>query len=426
MSDIPNVISLAGAGEFCSDGLSFNVPFSLIQYPAKTVIIAKINPELKKYDNNWKLKGFLNNDKKPIECEHLHLFSKPISIPKGIEQDWKFMPFNADIIIGNKLDKPIKEAYYPLLSYFEGAFSLTDDRWNIEVIKNPNGPEHTKSIAENWQIPIEGLTLHLSHLGATLEQYREKAYQIARLLSLASGNEVTFHRQIILWNEGNELEIWRMMNGGEYGPGFCILETCISDYLRDALSSWRTFSQQEQENISLAITYVNLSANGYMDEKLLRITQTWEMLANAWGSQTKELSDFIKELRKELKDVYTKWRDKYPNEDTNAFLWSRIVEALQWDRAIKKIEQLVNSNKINTQKIILDFKQLINVRNDVAHDGKMSMEIRDNKDSPPYKLLMEAQFGIRILLLKKLGYSGKIVTSKNGWRTYEEISEYIV
>ncbi|MDO8140862.1 MAG: hypothetical protein Q6358_05135 [Candidatus Brocadiales bacterium] len=176
------------------------------------------------------------------------------------------------------------------------------------------------------------------------------------------------------------------MIGGEYGPGFCILKTCISDYLRESLSSWRTFSQQEKENISIAITYINLSANGYMDEKLLRITQTWEMLANAWGSQTKELSDFIKELRKELKDVYTKWRDKYPNEDTNAFLWSRIVEALQWDRAIKKIEQLANSNKINTQKISLDFKQLINARNNVAHDGKMSMEIRNNKDSPPYKL----------------------------------------
>ena len=42
-----------------------------------------------------------------------------------------------------------------------------------------------------------------------------------------------------------------------------------------------------------------------MDEKLLRITQAWEMLANAWGSQTKELSGSIEELRKELKEVYT-------------------------------------------------------------------------------------------------------------------------
>lgn len=36
MSDIPNIICLEGVGEFCSDGLSFNVPFSLIQYPAET------------------------------------------------------------------------------------------------------------------------------------------------------------------------------------------------------------------------------------------------------------------------------------------------------------------------------------------------------------------------------------------------------
>ncbi|BBO19174.1 hypothetical protein BPIT_34660 [Candidatus Brocadia pituitae] len=176
MSDIPYIISLAGVGEFCSDEFSFNVPFSLIQYPAETVIIAKINPEFKKYDKNWKLKGFLNNDKRPIECEHLLLSSNHISIPQH-EQDWKFKPLNADIFIGNKLDKPIEEAYYPLVSYFEWAFSLTDDRWNIEVI-NPNSPEQTKSIAKNWQIPIEGLTLHLSHPGATPEQYREKAYQI--------------------------------------------------------------------------------------------------------------------------------------------------------------------------------------------------------------------------------------------------------
>lgn len=122
---------------------------------------------------------------------------------------------------------------------------------------------------------------------------------------------------------------------------------------------------------------------------------------------------------------YTKWREKYPSEDPDALLGSRITEALQWDRTIKKIEQLANSNKINIQKISLDFKQLINARNNVAHDGKMSMEIRDNKDSPPYKLLMAAQFGLRILLLKKLGYSGKIVTSENGCRTNEEISKYI-
>ena len=428
MSDIPNVISLAGVGEFCSDGLSFNVPFSLIQYLAKTVIIAKINPELKKYDNNWKLKGFLNDDKKPIECEHLLLFSKTISIPRGIEQDWKFMPLNADIIIGNKLDKPIKEAYYPLLSYFEGAFSLTDDRWNIEVIKNPNSAEQTKSIAENWQIPIEGLTLHLSHPGATLEQYREKARQIAILLSLACGNEVTFHRQIISWDIDNEIEIWRRMKGGEYGPGVCV--PIISKYLKETLPIWRTFSEKEQKEIQLAFTYINLSAKGYMDEKLLRISQAWEMLANVWGNQTKEVKDSakdpIKELIAEMNDAYRKWKVKYPDKDEDGFLKSRINDALNWDKVLKKINRLANSYKINTQIIGLNFQQLIKARNDVAHDCKMSEAIRNNANSSPYKLLMAAQFGLRILLLKKLGYSGKIVTSKYERRTDEEISEYIV
>ncbi|BBO19254.1 hypothetical protein BPIT_35460 [Candidatus Brocadia pituitae] len=38
------------------------------------------------------------------------------------------------------------------------------------------------------------------------------------------------------------------------------------------------------------------------------------------------------------------------NEDPNAFLWSRIAEALQWDRAVKKVEQLANSYKVNTKK----------------------------------------------------------------------------
>ena len=60
----------------------------------------------------------------------------------------------------------------------------------------------------------------------------------------------------------------------------------------------------------------------------------------------------------------------------------------------KKIELFASSNRINTQKISLDFKQLINARNDVAHDGKMSMEIRNNKDSSPYKLLIAGQFGL--------------------------------
>ena len=62
--------------------------------------------------------------------------------------------------------------------------------------------------------------MHLSHPGATLEQYREKAYQIAKLLSLASGNEVTFIGKESPWNEGNELEICGRMKGGDMSLDF--------------------------------------------------------------------------------------------------------------------------------------------------------------------------------------------------------------
>ncbi|BBO19173.1 hypothetical protein BPIT_34650 [Candidatus Brocadia pituitae] len=58
------------------------------------------------------------------------------------------------------------------------------------------------------------------------------------MLSLASGNEVTFHRQIILWNEGNEVEVWRRMIGGEGG----ICQWKLDTFKNNLDSNHRVFS----------------------------------------------------------------------------------------------------------------------------------------------------------------------------------------
>ena len=243
----------------------------------------------------------------------------------------------------------------------------------------------------------------------------------AHLLSLASGNIVMFHRQIFHSETDLEFEIWRRGKGG-LGIGRGLIH--YQRYFKEVLPTWRSLSHEDQRLIRRATTYLNDSAHGYTENKLLNITIAWEMLANAWPSSESRPSEEITELKNILKKAYREWSKKHPGLDDSGFLGGRISQALDWEKVNKKIEQLANDFDIDSELVGTNFRRLVTIRNRVAHDGVLPQEdYSDGASLPLLKLLLSSQFALRVLLLKKLDYTGLISSAKDGWRTFVDISE---
>jgi len=74
------------------------------------------------------------------------------------------------------------------------------------------------------------------------------------------------------------------------------------------------------------------------------------------------------------------------------------------------------------EKLNLDFKSLIKIRNDIAHSGFFRKKYTTNFLTD---LLYNHKLGLQIILLKELEYDGLVVTSENKWTTYTQMEELI-
>ena len=90
----------------------------------------------------------------------------------------------------------------------------------------------------------------------------------------------------------------------------------------------------------------------------------------------------------------------------------------------RQIESLAESGRVDLAKAGLDLELLKEARDSVAHTGKIPDEMRTNRHGT-YQLLAAAQFGLQLLLLAKLGYSDRVVTANEGWKSYELIEKFL-
>ncbi|MBW1673629.1 MAG: hypothetical protein JRJ45_08290 [Deltaproteobacteria bacterium] len=244
-----------------------------------------------------------------------------------------------------------------------------------------------------------------------------------QLLSLACGNGVTCHTQIVSWGSEGDLEVWHQMPGDEFGPGQCVPGFRIESFLGQVLSSWSAWPEKKQSEARLAIIYINLSASGYLDTRMFQIMQGWEMLSNAWGHKVL-LSGAEKNLKADIKSVYRQWRANHPKADPKGYLGSRLTSLFQWPPARRQMEALADSRGIDMARLGLYFERLKKARDKIAHSGKMPKDMLDKKNES-LKLLKSAQYGLQLLLLAELGYSGLVVMEDKGWQSFVKIGEVL-
>ena len=86
---------------------------------------------------------------------------------------------------------------------------------------------------------------------------------------------LTAHRCSADYSASNRFERWRQHTGDEknrLGPVVPLLN--FESYLRQTLEVWESWPDSKQEQ-QAAITYINLSATGYLDTRLFQAIQVW-------------------------------------------------------------------------------------------------------------------------------------------------------
>jgi len=355
-------------------------------------------------NQSWSLRGTLE-DGRPILANDLFCASAA--------PDILLLPLKS-VELGVRGSGQIRSVTYPLAGmYYGGGFRGVLDDFELAIHDADQWDEYTRQDSRAYGRSLEAKALVLSALPKGISEFQciERLYAITRLLTLASGEGVTAHRRIVAWESGEEAEIWRVKTGDEPGPGMLIPEGCLEGFLAQSYKEWRSWSKDDQALVTRVLSYLNMSTVGYLDVRLFYVMQALESLANAW-LETPALPDKLQNLRQCLFDAYRSWRDP-PTKDPDGFWGSRISSVFDWARLRQQLEELFASLCVDLDKIGLDLGVIKKARDGVGHSGILPEELGENP-TDALRHLRAGQLALQLLLLSKLGYSGRLCDRRSG------------
>ncbi len=245
------------------------------------------------------------------------------------------------------------------------------------------------------------------------------AQSIHHLLSLATGQEVIFDRQVY-YNEGNPKEVREKMSAPSNEGEKIIPEFRLSRYLPQTLQKWIDLDKSQRDDLFIIINYLNQSKNGYIEDRILRTAQAWEALTMFRKIEV-VLDDRLQDLRKDINKAYKNWRKTNGNSniDPNGEIGNKIVSSIDQEKLMAKLYKLLIEFDINSSKLNLNLKELKRLRDSIAHTGKM-----DISGAKALNTLRPAVKGLQIILLLYLGYDGEIISEKDRWQTFETVKSF--
>jgi hypothetical protein len=413
------VVTLKGIGAFsCSQG-EITSHFSLHRQLSRAVLVIE-GSEFHHWipaAESFSLAGHLD-DSRAISVDKL----KPIQ--RSISQNHylvEMVPMNCTICIGVPQSAHPISAKYILTGLFEGNMKVHHDDWTAALIANEQAVS-AQRISQGLKIPLEGLTLQISGSGKSEEDYESCAQDIMLLLSLASGNGVSSHRWGLAYPNQEVVEKWRSRAGDEIGPGCIVEKGRLEQFLQQCLPVLRQMPQEDYALIARAVAYLNMSATGYVDTRLIQIAQAWEFLAANWAPKGR-LTEPENNLRNMIKSCCKDWRKANPSEDRDGALGNRVLFAFEWPILKRQIEALADQAGLDLEIVGINLEQLKAARNAVAHQG--TLDGLEPSAIPHHKLLLNAQLGLQLLLLQKLEYTGYVKVIINGWGDEKPISYFL-
>jgi hypothetical protein len=322
-----------------------------------------------------------------------------------------------DIIIGEiKKGEENDFATYWVSNFFANNFEFEYAGFRVEV-KRISNYDHVL-IQKYWQIPQFGSTIKLIKKNESKEAYDTLINSIVTLLTLAFGKALSFPLREFGKN-GHSLVLISNTRSTHRKIQSIISEESLGQYLVAVLPYFNEEFNVNYLELRTLLEYVNSTDIGYLDDRVLSMVQAWEIIAKKWG-RPYEIAEEIKELKKNIRPIIQEWHQKYPNFD-KAMISQRISDSLIWDKTIKRLEDLLEQYKFNREVLDVDFKSLVKWRHKVAHEGVLHSVDNDNVADK----LLDAQFAVRLLILKRIGYSGKVLPNK-GYSTLKSIDDYFM
>ena len=409
----PEIKVYKGSGILKSITEEIKLEFNIVIYPQTIRIFSDQTLGLFHRLGDWSFQGQIENGQIVVSSSVVILFS---STDKGIV----FVP-QKEFIIGEFNNNQIISAKYPLIGYYGDAAEFEYEDCIYSLSGDKQNADQQKKMSKIWKVQLEGFYLEINGLNLSNDDFVKRATIITDLLSLATGNEIGFNRQIYNYSDGSSCEVWRAQHLDDFGTYECVPDFEISYYLKQCFPIWfKQISEEERKTIRVAVNYINSTSKGYLEEKVLRIAQAWELVSTDWIDDLDGVPEQIENLRVRLKDILKVWRNDFPEVDKTGFWTGRVLESLSWDKSISKSRKLASKYHINLDAIKLDLRMLFDDRNSVAHSGRFKDYEEDR-----IPLIDSAVFGLQLILLRKLEYSGLVHTSENRWTTYKEIDEFI-
>jgi len=251
------------------------------------------------------------------------------------------------------------------------------------------------------------------------EDFLEMAQNIKNLLSLAVGKRIIFNKQLYYDKADIELisrEMTSSINEGQQiVPNFN-----IDQFFMQVFKKYSAFSKEDKDQFFISTDYLNQTKNGFIEDRVLHTAIAWESLADHLIINS-DLPKHLLELRLLLKSSIRSWREKNPGYDTNGELGSRILAAIDREKLIDKLTKLAFQFKLNYRLLELDFYKLKELRDLVAHSGRINII-----GSKAYGIMEPAIRGMQIILLSWVGYSGLIHSHNDRWNTLESINNFYI
>jgi len=290
--------------------------------------------------------------------------------------------------------------------------------YKISFSSNTNKIEELLKAKEKLKSIEEVGTLEIAN-GSDKDELINLAMTIKNLLSFGLGEHIIFDRGTFEENESKKELNKEMVK--YFNSGWQIIPANeLNKFLQTSIPVWQSLNKEEQKRYFILFDYLNQSCKGFIEDRILRVAQAWESLTDFLKVKG-DIPDVLMDLNNEIKTVYRTWKkSKESNKyDKNGELGNKIINAINQEKLLSKLENLAEQENLNLEEINLDFRALKNLRDKVAHTGMIEID-----GSEAIKILEPAIKGLQIILLKKFNYNGKIHYHRNGFRTIEEISNF--
>jgi hypothetical protein len=313
---------------------------------------------------------------------------------------------NDKIYIGDYYDsnKNANKIEFYISNLYELNHNFIFEGFNINI-SSSNEPA-LQRISIYWRLPQVASLITLEKKNESIDEYLNIINFLMIPISIATGRHISFGIQHIY----NDNKNYKALHSNFSSCNFIkqiIPENFLTEFITTGLQKVRNFESKKYLDLKTILDFLNETDHGFLDDRILRLVQCWEILANSWIKSKPKLTIETQDLKTEIKKILKLWHIKYPQFDNNKLLDDRLHKALEWEKTIKLLEVVLKEYNLDNNVLKIDFQRLIKLRNSVAHSGRFG-------DEDTYQDLLRGQFGLRILILRIFEYAGEINDYVNG------------